>query len=214
MKEINGWVKLHRKIEDWCWFGDPNTFLVFIHLLLMANVQDKKWRSIIVKRGSFITSLSGLSERIGISVQQIRTSLDKLISTHEVTKSSTSTYTVISINNYDQYQKVTRSATNEQQTSNKPVTTTKEYKNIRSKEIESSKLEEIAVKYKVSIKSVNETYEELTLYCKSSGKTYKDYEATLMNWIRRKIGEGKLKQELSQEDELVLEAKKIGLTIK
>lgn len=192
-----GWIKLHRKFLNWEWYGDANVVATFIHLLLDANWEDKKWRGILIKRGSFITSISGLAESIGISIQQTRTALDKLISTNEITRSTSSNYTCISINNYDKYQQVTKSLTNEQQTNNKRITTTKEYKNIRNKEnniyISPERIKEISEKYKVLESSVKTIYEDLILYCKSKGKKYSDYEATLMNWVRRAISEGKIK---------------------
>ena len=133
--ENNGWIKLYFKLENWEWSSDFIVWGVFTHLLLLANREDKKWRGVTIKRGSFITSLNTLSKKIGISIQQLRTALTKLKSTHEVTQSSTAKYTCISINNYEKYQSSTQSATNKQQSSNKVATTTKEYKNIRNKEI-------------------------------------------------------------------------------
>lgn len=53
---------------------------------------------------------------------------------------------------------------------------------------------EIASQYSVSIHSVNKELESMRLYCQSYGKTYKDYRATLQNWVRRKIDEGKIKR--------------------
>lgn len=127
-----GWIKIHRKITEWEWYTDTNVFRVFTHLLLTVNFKDKKWRGKTIKRGSKITSLTHLSEETGLTVMQVRTALDKLIVTGEVTKSSTSTYSLIKVNNYDEYQcdnKVdNKPITNEQQTSNKPITTTKESK--------------------------------------------------------------------------------------
>ncbi len=130
----NGWIKIYYKIEEWDWFDDVNTLATFIHILLMANWEDKKWHGILIKRGSLVTSRGILAKKIGISVQQLRTSLDRLISTKEITKSTTANYTVISINNYEDYQKVTRLSTSHQPAINQPSTTTKEYKNIRNKE--------------------------------------------------------------------------------
>ena len=221
MKENNGWIKLHRKIVDWEWYQDHKTFILFIHLLLTVNYEDKKWQGQVISRGSRITSLDTLFLELNkrpkhptISIWDIRKSLDKLKSTNELTIKTNNKYTHISVNKFNEYQDDTNKLTNNSQTTHKQLTTTKEYKNIRNKEINRERLEEISVKYKVSLKSVEDIYEELTLYCKSSGKTYKDYEAALMNWIRRKIGEGKLKQTLSQEEELELQAKKLGLSIK
>lgn len=118
-------------MRDWEWIDDPNTLATFIHILLLANWKDKKWRGILIKRGSFITSVAGLAKSVGISVQQTRTAIERLISTNEITKSSTSKYTVISVNNYEKYQMSTKSLTNEQQTNNKRITTTEEDKKIR-----------------------------------------------------------------------------------
>ena len=69
-----------------------------------------------------------------MSVQQIRTSLDKLVSTQEVTKKPQASYTIIKLNKYDEYQtsntQDNKPITNEQQASNKPVTTTNNINNI------------------------------------------------------------------------------------
>lgn len=101
---MEGWIKIHRKILNWEWYDDINTKVLFFHLLLTANHQDKKWRGKIIKRGEKITSLAHLSEEVGLSIQQIRTSLSKLKSTNEITIKSTSKYTLISIEKYSDYQ--------------------------------------------------------------------------------------------------------------
>ncbi len=54
---------------------------------------------------------------------QIRTAIKKLKITQEITSSSTNTFTHIKIIRWSQYQS---EITNEQQTNNKPITTTKE----------------------------------------------------------------------------------------
>lgn len=194
----------------WEWYDDPITLSVWLHILLEANFDNKRWHGIEIKRGQLLTSLLSLQESFrgkdkngnrlkkpSISYQQIRTALEHLKSTNEITIHPTPNYTLISINNYAKYQQVTKVSTNEQQTSNKRVTTTKEYKNEKNKEIykeiSSEKILEIAERYGVSEKSVKETYEDLILYCKSKGKTYKDYEAALMTWVRNNIKSGKTK---------------------
>jgi biotin operon repressor len=126
-----GWIKIHRKFMTWEWYDDINTKVLFIHLLLTVNFEDKKWRGQAVKRGERITSLAHLAEETGLSVQQVRTSIKKLKSTCEVTSRATSRFTLISICKYNEYQDVptsqaTSQPTNEQQTDNKRVTTTKE----------------------------------------------------------------------------------------
>lgn len=134
-----GWLKLHRQITEWAWYDDGNTFRVFIHLLLTANFENKNWHGTEIKRGQLITSVDSIKSGLNrerkkntISTQQIRTALDHLKSTKEVTIETTPNYTIVTINKFEEYQEVTNLVTNDQQTSNKRVTTTKEYKNIKN----------------------------------------------------------------------------------
>lgn len=131
-----GWVKLHRKMLEWEWYDDHNTFRLFMTLLMMANHADKKWRGNLIMRGSLLTSLDSLSVTTGLSVQQIRTSLGKLIATGEITNKSTSKNRIITISKWDSYQndnnQDNREVTNEQQAGNKQVTTNKNVKNVKN----------------------------------------------------------------------------------
>lgn len=114
----NEWIKLNRKIVNWEWYQDIATFKLFIHCLIKANWKDAKFKGIEIKRGQFITSLNRLSEETGLSVQQVRTALEKLVSTHSVTKSSFENFTVITVENYDAYQENNKEATHYQHKSN------------------------------------------------------------------------------------------------
>lgn len=129
-----GWIKIHRKILDWEWYGDDNVFRVFFHLLLTVNHEPKRWRGIDIKVGQIITGRQSLAQQLGLSEQQIRTALNKLKSTNEITIVSTKQYSIITIQKWKNYQEVTSKSTNEQPTSNQRATTTKEVKNERSKE--------------------------------------------------------------------------------
>lgn len=131
--ENQGWIKIHRSILTWEWIDDPNTFCLWLHLLLKANYKDSVWHGVEVKRGSMIAGREELSKITGISTQSIRTSLNKLKSTSNITIKSTNKYSVISIKNYDQYQD-NNQQDNQQLTSNQPATNhvlrSKEDKNI------------------------------------------------------------------------------------
>lgn len=128
-KQQSSWIKLHQKMTKWEWFSNPNVLVVFIHLLLKANWEDKQWQGVLVKRGSLITSREHLSKETGLTIQQTRTALTNLQSTSEITIKTTNKYTYISINNYDKYQGVTSKysssqPTNNQQTNQQITTTT------------------------------------------------------------------------------------------
>lgn len=130
---MEGWIKLHRSLLDWQWYGDKNTVLLFIHLLLKANHKANKWRGIEVSRGQLITGLQALSEQTGLTFQEVRTALSKLENSHTINKQSNKQHTLITITNYDKYQtddpesnkQINTQSTNEQQTSNNK----QEYKN-------------------------------------------------------------------------------------
>lgn len=91
-----------------------------------------------IEPGQIITSQGNLAKQLHLGVQSIRTALDKLKSTGELTVNITNKYTLITITNWFEYQD-TNSLTNnqltgEQQASNRQLTTTKEVKNLRKKE--------------------------------------------------------------------------------
>ena len=125
---MTGWIKLHRQILEWEWYSYNNCFRVFLHLLLKANHKEKRFKGIELKVGSIVTSRDLLARETGLSSQQVRTALNKLISTNEITSVTSSQGTILQIVSYEKYQIVTSEITNEQPTSNQQVTTNKNVK--------------------------------------------------------------------------------------
>ncbi len=101
-----GYIKIYRSLLKWEWYDDANTFRVFLHLLLTVNHEDSKWHGIVVKRGSRICSFRKLAAETGLSVDQTRTAIKHLKSTHEITHDANREYSVFTINNYDKFQGV------------------------------------------------------------------------------------------------------------
>ena len=163
---MNGFVLLHRKIVDWEWYTDINTKCLFIHLILLANHKDEKWRGETVKRGTCVTSLGNLSAQTGLTFQQVRTSLKKLERTGDITIKATNKNTVIMLVKYDFYQsemqtivernnkQITSQSTINQQSNNKQVTTNNNDNNVNNenniKEKEINKEKEITMLTKTS----------------------------------------------------------------
>jgi len=123
MNNQQGWIKLHRQILEWEWYSDNNCFRLFLHLLLKANHKEKRFKGIELKVGSIVTSRDLLARETGLTSQQIRTALTKLISTNEITSVTSSQGTIIQIVSYEKYQVSTNEITNEQPTSNQQSTT-------------------------------------------------------------------------------------------
>ena len=131
-----GWVKIFRRFLKWEWYDDTNMVRLFLHLLLRANYEDKKWHGITVKKGQLICSLSTLAKETHLTTRNLRTCLQRLIETKEIDKQTTSKYTILTICKYDSYQQVEepkrqtndKQATSKRQASDKQATTTQEYK--------------------------------------------------------------------------------------
>ncbi len=134
-----GYIKLWRKITEWEWYKDSNTFSLFLHLLVGANYKPSRFFGHEIKRGDIVTGLFQLFEDTGISIQSIRTSLERLKQTGEITIKTTNRFSIITLCNYEIYQSTeeesNKQLTNDQQTSNKQVTTSKELKNDKNNTI-------------------------------------------------------------------------------
>lgn len=196
----NGYVKLYRSILEWEWWADPNAFRVFMFLLLRANFKQGRFMGRIIPAGSLVTSVNKIASETNLTSQQIRTALDKLQSTHEINKQTTSKYTVITICNWEKYQSDNKQITNEQQTNNKQITTIeegkkgrREYNNINTGARDKVKLDDLSTEHikgwlmdqrangKYLHHDENEVLDVFRNYCKSKGKVYKDYVAAYRN---------------------------------
>jgi hypothetical protein len=99
-----GWVKLHRKIESWEWYQDGNTFRLFLHLVMKANHEPKKWLGVTIDRGQCASSINNLAEALGLSIKQIRTAIKHLEKSQNVASKGASDFTIFTIPNYEIYQ--------------------------------------------------------------------------------------------------------------
>ncbi len=134
---MKGWIKIHRSLIEWDWYTDANAMRLFIHCLLKANHEDKKWKGEVIKRGTFVTSLSIISSELGMSQKQVRGAISKLERTNELAKKGRSQNTIIQVVNYDKYQEEGKQegkrreqrGANEGQTEGKRGATTKNNKN-------------------------------------------------------------------------------------
>lgn len=125
MSKDGGFVKIYRSMLNWEWHDDPITMATWMYCLMRANYETQRWHGQIVKPGQFVTSLAHMAKDIGISVRQLRTALNHLKSTHELTQTATSRATLITIEKWALYQsageKATQRATSEV-TSNRQAT--------------------------------------------------------------------------------------------
>lgn len=120
MQELNGYIKLYRKLIKWGWYQDSVVKDLFLHFLLTASFKDFEWMGRNLKAGQLITGRKRLAEELNFSERQIRTAMEKLKSTGEVSYETTNKFTIVTVVNWEDYQIneeiPTKSATNERPT--------------------------------------------------------------------------------------------------
>lgn len=130
MQELGGYIKLYRKLVKWGWYQDNVVKGLFLHCLLMASFKDFDWMGRRFTAGQFITSRKHLAQDLGFTEMQIRTALKKLESTKEITTETTNRFTIITVNNWGNYQgddnednqDFNHQITNKQPTDNQQIT--------------------------------------------------------------------------------------------
>ena len=120
---MQGYIQLHRKLIEWEWATSPEMVSLFVFLLLLANHKETMWRGHKIEAGQILTGRKQLSALTGISEQTIRTCLERLKSTHEITIKSTNRFSVITILNYAKYQVLQKHQPANQPTTNQQLTT-------------------------------------------------------------------------------------------
>lgn len=97
-------VKIYRRMLNWDWYTDIPVKVLYLHCILRANWKPDEWRGIAIERGQFVTSLQSLALETGLTLQQIRTALSKLIDNRLITDSVIGKKRVITVLNYDSFQ--------------------------------------------------------------------------------------------------------------
>ena len=62
---MEGWISLYKKFVNWEWYQDTNVKSVFIHLLLLASYEDKKWQG----RKKFVVEITPYYYEHGVCLE-------------------------------------------------------------------------------------------------------------------------------------------------
>jgi len=139
---MSGWIKLHRQLLDWEWQQDSHMVHLYIHMLLKANREPKRWKGVMVEAGQFIGSRDSLSSSTGISVRSIRTCLERLKECGLLTSKATNRYTIFTLVKWGLHangegssdQQAVQQTTNKRPASDQQTTTNKKVENIEKVE--------------------------------------------------------------------------------
>ena len=219
---------IDRGILDWEWYSDINVTRVFIHLLLKANYKETRYQGHVIPRGSLVVGRKELALQTGLSEQSVRTALDKLKRTGEVTIQSTNKFSVINVVNWGKYQDFeeddnqqnNQQITNNQPTTNQQLTTSKQ----RNKETKEQYIE----REDKPKRFIPPTLEEVKAYCSCNGynvdcerfvafyesngwkvgkNKMKDWKASVRGWHSRNKAEGRFITESEPKEDLLSNSK-------
>ena len=104
MNTDGGWIKTYRSLLNWEWAEDPVMVKAYVFILLLCSSVETRWHGQVIHPGEFVTSLSRLSEIIGISLKKTRTVLERLKMTGEIETITSKKYTIIHVKNWGTYQ--------------------------------------------------------------------------------------------------------------
>jgi len=238
MKENKaGWIKLYRKLLHSPIFTSEKGLKVWVWCLLKASHEGYEQyvgRSLVVlKPGQFVFGRKAAGGELRMKPTTIHMWIQILQNDSYIDIKTSNKYSVISINNWNDYQgndtktdiqpdnkqktkipsgrsstkfdtktdinnqtEIKETLTAELATNGKQTDTNKNVKEINiyssRKCLTDALCSEVASQYLVAEKSVRDLRDDLIGYCKSEGKTYKDYKATLQNWVRRAIKDRKI----------------------
>lgn len=103
-----GWVSIHRKIQDKGWYKDSQYVHLWVHIIMKCNHAGKEflWNGEIkhIERGQFITGRKSLSYETGITESKIQRILKCFESEQQIEQQMYSKFRLITVKNYEKYQ--------------------------------------------------------------------------------------------------------------
>lgn len=215
-----GFIKIHRKIQEWEWWGNPTMVKVWLQILFDANYEPKPWEGIIVERGQLIYGRVAFAKKCGITEHRSRLCVERLKASNQITIKASNQYSVITVCQYDLYQDKTSESSSE--TTNEPsngrptdvqqTSTPKELKKERT--IYSSWTNPEALTHGEHVRLLQTEWDDMVselgegrtqamvdrlngyidqIGVQAAKKKYTSHKATLMNWHRKDVSDGKYK---------------------
>ena len=101
---INGWIKMHRKLVNWEWWDSPMMVKAWLYICMSAFPSDFKWNGVTIPKGSFFTTKAILMRDLNCSDKFVRSLLRRLKDNGQIEYKGTKRGTIITVLNYDSYQ--------------------------------------------------------------------------------------------------------------
>lgn len=200
MQDDRTYIKVFRQMLKWGWYGDTNTFRVFMHILLRANYEPSEYLGHTIGAGSCVFGRKKWAKELGLSERQVRTAISHLQATNEIAIKTTNKFSIITVVKWEFWQieeggtttKSTNKKSNERPTSDQQATTSKESKNTTTKYKHSMghpKLEDVRA-YVTEKKLIIDPdyffdYYETAGWVDNKGKPIQNWKLKALNWNKR-----------------------------
>ena len=181
---MEGFIVLHRSALQNPVFNKPFIWHYFMYCCLRANWKDNEvpnnGEAVLIKRGSFMTSLEKDQESTGLTIQNIRTARKNLQAVSMIVVNATKAFSIIEVCNYSHYQDLPKTGnkapTKYQQRSNKVLTT-------NNKENKENTKNQLLKGEKIRKYSNSNTFRfVLQLHCRENGYEYPSKEKMNLMW--------------------------------
>jgi hypothetical protein len=188
----NGWLQNHLLWSFWCW------------CLLKASHKQTEitvgYQRVVLEPGQFVFGRNNAAKELRASPQNIRTCVQTLTKTQNLTIKSTNKFSIISIINWESYQQdenKTNHQTNKPLTSNQPATNHKQthkHKSTKEKRIKTSvsadfclteTMMDFANRKGITLDLIAFT-EEFVRKCQAKDYQYVNWYAAWQDWLVRK----------------------------
>lgn len=98
---MNGWYKQNRNVFERPWAKDAKMVAVYAYLHCVAYVNDGMLHGQVIRRGSCPTSNTAIMEATGLTEQEVRTRLKKLLEYGEIIVKPTNYGKIVTVCDYD-----------------------------------------------------------------------------------------------------------------
>ena len=103
MKDNTAYIKLDKGFENWKWFKDRKTLVVYLYLLSTANLETQEVFRETVHRGSLLTNNASIAYDCGLTIQNVRAALTNLQKSGEITREYKNHYQIITVTDFDSH---------------------------------------------------------------------------------------------------------------
>lgn len=162
----NGWVKIHRRFKDKGYYKNSAYVHLWLHLLLSVNHDPVEYMTngkiLNINPGQILTGRKILSYETGIPETTIERVLKVFENEHQIGQQKTTKYRLITILNWEKYQKVDSKTDSKRTTNGQQADTNKNVKKDKNEKKDTASQDDALIPVIINLfKGVNPNHERL-----------------------------------------------------